>query len=63
MSFMAESEGQLHDTDLVRSHLLLAFSEAHAAICEGYEDIWEPGQSTLLGGLIAPVRRLQVEAS
>lgn len=53
---MAECGEQLRDTDLVRSHLLLAFSEAHAAICEGYEDIWEPGQTTLIGGLLAPVR-------
>jgi len=37
-------------------YLLSALSYCHYKIVEGKEDIWEAGTTTLLGGLIAPIK-------
>lgn len=45
----------LKNTQRAGKFILRAVSSAHAAIIEGYDDIWRVGTATLLGGVLMPL--------
>jgi len=50
--YFSERQESIRDLQDAGHYLLRSFSEAHNRICQGKEDIWEAGTTTLLGALV-----------
>ena len=57
-AFVRYLQDRLHvfnDTNVVAYHILRAISAAQSSIVKGFEDIWQAGTATLLGGMLFPL--------
>lgn len=63
-AFVEYMRGKLSDIEELRDagHFLLqAISYCHHKICEGKEDVWEAGTTTLLGGVMFKIKKSKEE--
>eukprot|EP01114_Cavostelium_apophysatum_P012568 TRINITY_DN2843_c0_g1_i1.p1 TRINITY_DN2843_c0_g1~~TRINITY_DN2843_c0_g1_i1.p1 ORF type:complete len:489 (-),score=148.62 TRINITY_DN2843_c0_g1_i1:119-1585(-) len=53
--------GEINELRDAGHYLLQALSYCHHKICEGKEDVWEAGTTTLLGGMLLRVKKTKEE--
>lgn len=60
VEYMKSHLSELTTIREVGQYLLSAISYCHHKILEGKEDMWEAGTTTLMGGVLLPVKKTKV---